>query len=38
MTNDQDKRRKARNSAIVLGCVALALYVAFIVASVSRGG
>jgi hypothetical protein len=30
------RRAKARRSAIILGCVALAFYVAFIVMSVSR--
>lgn len=37
MTDGNDSRRKARNSAIVLGCVAVALYVAFIVFSVTQG-
>jgi hypothetical protein len=37
MADGNDSRRKARNSAIVLGCVAVALYVAFIVFSVTRG-
>jgi hypothetical protein len=35
--NDSERRRKVRRTAIVLGLVALAFYVAFIVMSVMRG-
>jgi hypothetical protein len=33
-----DNRRRVRNSALVLGCFAIALYVGFIIWSVSRAG
>jgi hypothetical protein len=38
MTPEQlsERRAKARRTAILLGCVALAFYIAFIVMSVSR--
>ena len=37
--NDQtDNRRRVRNSALALGCFAIALYVGFIIWSVSKAG
>ena len=33
-----DNRRKARSTAIALGCFAIALYVGFIIWSVSKAG
>ena len=33
-----DNRRKVRNSAIVLGCFVVALYLGFIIWSISKAG
>ena len=38
MSEQTDNRRKVRNSAILLGCFVVALYVGFIVWSVHKAG